>query len=79
MENYPTSMFVAIAPFILLIALWVALFVWFKQVRGKAKSNAYNHYIEPMREMLQHEIVPEIRALRESIDALRKEIGDRRQ
>jgi hypothetical protein len=49
-----------------------------KQARGRAKSTAHNYYVEPMREVIRVEIVPEIRALRESIDALRKEIADRK-
>jgi hypothetical protein len=37
MESYPAKMFVAITPFLLLIALWVALFIWYKKSRDKAK------------------------------------------
>jgi polyhydroxyalkanoate synthesis regulator phasin len=70
----PAHWIVTALPFLLILVLW---FFLLKQVQ-KAKFGYQNTVIEPMREVLQTEIVPEIRALRESIDALRKEIADRR-
>lgn len=69
-----THIFLMILPFLLLLALW---FFLLKQMQ-KGKFGYQQTVIEPMREVLQSEIVPEIRALRESVDALRKEIADRK-
>ena len=69
MENSWTNILTSIAPFILLLALWYFLF---KQMR-KGSSTTKKNLIDPMREMLETVIVPEIRALRESVDALRAE------
>ena len=64
----------AALPFLLILVLW---FFLLKQMQ-KAKFGYQHTVIEPMREVLHSEFVPEIRALRDSIEALRKEMADRR-
>ena len=71
--RYWMEMLYSIAPFVLLIALW---FLLARQLSNRAGSTKKN-FIGPMQEMLQTVIVPEIRALRESVDALRADIKAR--
>jgi len=72
--NIWVSLLVNIAPFVLLLGLW---FFLLRQMRKSENSNQRT-VVEPMRKLLQDEIVPEVRALRESVDALRKEMADGR-
>jgi ATP-dependent Zn protease len=73
MENYWTSMLVSIAPFLALLALW---FFLLRQM-SKGAGNTKKSLVDPLREIAQAIIVPEIRAVRESVDALRAEIKAR--
>jgi len=73
MESSWSSILTSIAPFVLLLALW---FFLLRQMRRGGNTTKKN-FIDPMREMLEGVIVPEIRALRESVDALRAEIKAR--
>jgi hypothetical protein len=74
MGNAWPFMLVNFVPILLLLAFWLYLFRFMR----KGNLGYQTTVIEPMREVLQSEIVPEIRALRESVDALRKEIADRK-
>ena len=67
-------MLISVAPFALLLLLW---FLIAGQLR-RGGSNTKKNLVDPLREIVQTDIVPEIRALRESVDALRKELADRR-
>jgi hypothetical protein len=76
MESSATSILVSALPFLLILVLW---FLLLKQHRGGPLKTQKN-FIDPMQEMLEKTIVPEIRALRESVDRLGAEIkvrGDR--
>ena len=75
MENLGTSMLVSIAPFVALLVLW---FVLLRQMRRGNQATRKN-LIDPMREMLQTVVVPEIRALQESVEALRADLKARDQ
>jgi hypothetical protein len=66
----PPSSLVTVVPFLLLLALWFVLLKMARSGRSSPKSDL----VEPMREMLQTLLIPEIRALRESIDGLRADI-----
>ena len=68
-----TSTLVGIAPFLALLALW---FFLLRQMR-KGASNTRKNLVDPLREIVQTDVVPEIRALRESVDALRADIKAR--
>jgi ATP-dependent Zn protease len=70
MDTFWTSTLVSIAPFVLLLALW---FFLLRQMR-KGGSSTKKNLVDPMEEMLKAVIVPEIRALRESVESLRAEI-----
>jgi len=74
MSDFGTSILTAVLPFVAIALFW--LFLW-KQMR-KGKNTSQQTLIEPMRKVLQEELVPEIRALRESVEALRKDLNDRR-
>ncbi|HWB33231.1 MAG TPA: hypothetical protein VG714_08675 [Acidobacteriaceae bacterium] len=74
MNAFWTNTLVSIAPFVALLALWGFLL---RQMR-KGKGQTQQTLIEPMRKVLQDEIVTEMRALRESIDGLRKDLNERR-
>jgi hypothetical protein len=75
METSWKDVLTSIAPFILLLALW--FFLW-RQMR-KGPSSTKKNVIDPMQEMLERVIVPEVRALRQSVDALREEMKGRGQ
>ncbi len=66
----------SVAPFLVLLAIWFFLLAGMR--KNKWGWGYRKNIVEPMREVLQSDIVPEIRALRESVDALRKEMADRR-
>jgi len=73
MGNAWPYMLVNVVPVLLLLAFWLFLF----RLMRKGNFGYRKTVVEPMREVLQSEIVPEIRALRESVDALRAEIKAR--
>jgi spore maturation protein SpmA len=66
---------VILAPLLLLLALWLFL------LRAMRKGNfGYQKtVVEPMRKVLQEDVVPEIRAIRESIDALTSDLKARNE
>lgn len=66
--------FFLILPFLVFLAVWIFL-EWMMRRR---KGFLYQYQVGIFREALHEELVPEIRALRESIDALRKDLNDRR-
>jgi len=68
-----TSILVSIAPFAALLALWYFLL---RKIRRET-SDTRKNLVDPLQEIVQTIIVPEIRALRESVDALRAEIKAR--
>ena len=74
MNDPAVSILSSVLPFVLLLAIWAVLLVWLRGNSKRAKKTARESYIDPMREMLQIEIVPEIRALRESVEALRAQV-----
>ena len=74
MPEYWSNMLVSIAPFVLLLALWFFLLRTMRRGKGSTQQTL----IEPMRSVIREEVVPEIRALRDSVDALRRELADRR-
>jgi ATP-dependent Zn protease len=64
---------ISILPFLALLALW---FFLLKRM-GKGAETTKKNFIDPMQEMLERAIVPEIRALRQSVDSLREEMKNR--
>jgi len=70
MENSATSILISALPFVLILVLW---FFLLKRIRGGALRNQKN-LIDPMQQMLEKTIVPEIRALRESVERLGAEV-----
>jgi hypothetical protein len=66
---------ISVLPLLVLLGLFLFLL---KRV-GKGSETTKKNFIDPMQEMLERVIVPEIRALRESVDALRAEIRSGRQ
>lgn len=66
--------FLLILPFLLILALWFFL-LWAMRRR---KGIGYKYQVDMIREALREELTPEIRALRESVEALRKDLNDRR-
>jgi hypothetical protein len=75
MESSWSSILTSVVPFVLLLALW---FFLLKKIRGGTATTKKN-LVDPFQEMLQTVIVPEIRALRESIDALSAEVKSRNE
>ncbi|HEY5056811.1 MAG TPA: hypothetical protein VII58_11665 [Acidobacteriaceae bacterium] len=75
MSNFWTSTLISILPFVLILLFW---FFLLRQMR-KGKNTSQQTLIEPMRKVLQEEIVPEIRAIRESIDALTADLKARNE
>ena len=69
-----THGFIVCLPFIVLFAVWFFM-VW---TMRRGKGIGYRYQVGIRREALREEIVPEIKALRESIEALRKDLNDRR-
>jgi hypothetical protein len=70
MESSATSILISVLPFVLLLALW---FFLLQQMRKGGRLNR-SSLIDPMQQMLVQTIVPEMRALRESVDRLGAEI-----
>jgi hypothetical protein len=62
-----------VAPFALLLVLWFVLNIRFRAWRVSLKKNL----VDALQESAQAVVLPEIRALRESVDALRAEIKAR--
>jgi len=76
MHTTASSVLALSAPFILLLALWFFLL----NAMRKGRFGYQKTIIGPMQEMLQATIVPELHALRDSVDRLSAEIkslGDR--
>jgi hypothetical protein len=69
-----TQTLVSILPFVLLLVLW---FFLLKSMGKGAQAKNKKNFIDPMQEMLEKAIVPEVRALRESVDALRADFKAR--
>jgi hypothetical protein len=65
--------FINIAPFVVLLALWFVLYIGFRKCRASLKKNL----VDALQESNQTAVLPEIRPLRESVDALRAEIKAR--
>ena len=66
---------ISVLPFVALLALW---FFLLKRMRS-GDATYTKGYLDPMQEMIRLEILPEIRALRESVDALRADIKASRE
>jgi len=64
---------ISIAPFVLLLVLWFFLYIGFRRLNASLKKNL----VDALQESAQTAVLPEIRALRESVDALRAEIKAR--
>ena len=62
---------VSSAPFFLILLLW---FFLLRNMRKGGKDS----YSNSIRQAVREELAPELKALRESIDALRKDLNDRR-
>jgi hypothetical protein len=69
--DYVLHSFATVLPFLLLLALW---FFLMKRLQAN-KQPTVEELIGPIREMLLKDVGPEIRSLRESVDALRAEIN----
>jgi hypothetical protein len=65
--------FISVAPFVLLLVLWFVLYMGIRKWRASLKKNL----VDALQESTQTTVVPELRALRESVDALRAEIKAR--
>ena len=65
--------FISVAPFVLLLVLWFVLYIGIRKWRASLKKNL----VDALQESTQTTVVPELRALRESVDALRAEIKAR--
>jgi hypothetical protein len=65
--------FISVAPFVLLLVLWFVLYIGFRRLKASLKKNL----VDALQESTQTTVVPELRALRESVDALRAEIKTR--
>ena len=65
--------FISVAPFVLLLVLWFVLYMGIRKWRASLKKNL----VDALQESTQTTVVPELRALRESVDALRAEIKTR--
>jgi len=65
--------FISIAPFVLLLVLWFVLYIGIRRLKASLKKNL----VDALQESAQTAVLPEIRALRESVDALRTEIKAR--
>jgi hypothetical protein len=61
-----------IGPFLLILGLWYFL------LKRNRKDGETGFYSKLMRKAVRDELTPEFQALRESIEALRKDISDRR-
>jgi hypothetical protein len=59
-----------VAPFVLLLVLWLVMNRVIRARRASLKKNI----VDALQESAQTAVLPEIRALRESVDALREEI-----
>ena len=70
MQNYWTNMLVSIAPFALLLALW---FVLLRRMQNRKRVSQENPF-GPPQQMATADVVAELRALRQSVDALRTDI-----
>jgi hypothetical protein len=68
------EMLLSIAPFVLLLVLWFLMMRSLRAEKQKAKESPLGG--QP--DMVPANVVAEIRALRESVDSLRKEMADRR-
>jgi Na+/H+ antiporter NhaC len=67
------QIFISIAPFVLLLVLWFFLYIGFRRLKASLKKNL----VDALQESAQTAVLPEIRALRESVEALRAEIKAR--
>jgi ATP-dependent Zn protease len=74
MSNYWSSILTSVAPFALLLALWFFILRRMQAGKQRAAENPFG----PPQQMSTSEIVAELRSLRQSVDALRKEIADRK-
>jgi hypothetical protein len=67
------QIFISIAPFVLLLVLWFVMYIGFRSLKASLKKNL----VDALQESSRTVVLPEIRALRESVDALRAEIKPR--
>jgi cell division protein FtsB len=64
---------ISVGPFVLLLVLWFVVYIRIRAWRASQKKNL----VDALQESIQTAVLPEIRALRESVDALRAEIKAR--
>jgi cell division protein FtsB len=64
---------ITVAPFVILLVLWFVFYIGFRRLKASLKKNL----VDALQESAQTAVLPEIRALRESVDALRAEIKAR--
>jgi ATP-dependent Zn protease len=63
---------ISVAPFLLILLLWFFL------LRNMKKGGGTNSYSNSIRQAVRDELAPELQALRQSVDAMRKDLNDRR-